>query len=77
MIKAFGRRLRELRLSKGMSQEELGHQAQISLSQIGRMERGEINPTISTIYILSLALELSVAVLMDVDLPLPTKQTGR
>jgi hypothetical protein len=41
------------------------------------MERGEINPTISTIYILSLALELSVVALMDVDLELPTKQAGR
>jgi transcriptional regulator with XRE-family HTH domain len=68
MIKAFGKRLKELRLSKKLSQEKLGHLAQVTLSQIGRIERGEINPTLSTVYILSLALDLPVAVLMDIDI---------
>jgi transcriptional regulator with XRE-family HTH domain len=76
IMKAFGKRLKELRLSKKLSQEQLGHLAQINVSQIGRIERGEINPTISTVYILSLALKLSPKVLMDVDLPNHSTQLG-
>lgn len=40
-----------------MSQEELANSSDIPISQIGRIERGEINTTISTIYAISQALE--------------------
>lgn len=73
IIKAFGKRLKELRLSKKMSQEKLGHLAQTTLSQIGRIERGEINPTLSTVYILSLALGLSISTLVDMDIKKPSE----
>ena len=48
-LKAFGKHLRKLRKEKGFTQESLAYKADLSLSQIGRIERGEINPTISTI----------------------------
>ena len=60
VIKAFGRRLRDLRISNGLSQEQLANEAEIPLSQVGRIERGEINPTLSTIYTLSQALNISI-----------------
>jgi len=59
-IKAFGRRVREIRLSQKLSQEELANLAEIPLSQVGRIERGEVNPTLSTIVNLSEALKLSL-----------------
>lgn len=77
MMKAFGKRLKEIRHSKKISQEKLGHIAQITLSQVGRIERGEINPTISTVYVLAQALGVSTGVLMDVDIPAVVRQTGR
>ena len=49
-LKAFGRHLRKLRKEMGFTQESLAYKADLSLSQIGRIERGEINPTISTIH---------------------------
>jgi transcriptional regulator with XRE-family HTH domain len=38
------------------------------LSQIGRIERGETNPTISTLYVLAQALGVEFKELVDVKL---------
>lgn len=57
-IKDFGRRLRELRTSQSLSQEELANLSDIPLSQIGRIERGEINTTLSTIVALGEGLKI-------------------
>jgi len=59
-ISAMGRRIRELRLSRGLSQEQLGNIAGIAVSQVGRIERGEINTTLSTLVIIAKALDASV-----------------
>ncbi|WP_200911861.1 helix-turn-helix domain-containing protein [Pedobacter sp. Hv1] len=59
-IKAFGQRVRDLRNSLLLSQEQLANSADIPLSQVGRIERGEVNVTISTIYALSKALNTPI-----------------
>jgi transcriptional regulator with XRE-family HTH domain len=59
-ITAMGRRIRELRLSRGLSQEQLGNLAGIAVSQVGRIERGEINTTLSTLVIIARALDASL-----------------
>jgi len=48
-LKAFGEHLKEMRTANNLSQEELAFRSNISANQIGRIERGEINPTISTL----------------------------
>lgn len=63
--KAFGERVRQLRKAKGLSQYQLAIDANISLNQVGRIERGEINCTLSTIDLLALALKTTRLVLMD------------
>jgi transcriptional regulator with XRE-family HTH domain len=55
-IKAFGKRLREIRLEKGVSQESLAYSTDLHLSQIGRIERGEISTSISFIYLFAKTL---------------------
>ncbi len=57
-IKAFGLKLRQLRKARNLSQEKLAYDANVPISQIGRIERGEINTTISTLYHLSQALQV-------------------
>ena len=57
-IKAFGNNLRRIRLEKGISQEDLADKANLTLSQVGRIERGVINTSISTVYSLASALEI-------------------
>jgi transcriptional regulator with XRE-family HTH domain len=59
-IKAFGKRLREIRIKKGMSQEELANTAEIPINQVGRIERGEINTTLVTIKALADSLGINL-----------------
>ena len=64
-IKEFGLNLKSLRLNKNMSQESLAYAADIPISQIGSIERGEINTTISTVKALAVALNISVKDLFE------------
>lgn len=49
-----------MRKDAGLSQEDLANDADIPLSQVGRIERGEVNTTISTAYALSKALQIKI-----------------
>lgn len=66
-IFAFGNHLKEMRKVKKISQEELSYAAQIPLSQVGRIERGEVNTTISTVLILAKALRVHPKELFEFD----------
>lgn len=66
VVKAIGERIREFRLANEMSQESLANEADIPLSQIGRIERGENNPTISTLYVIAKALGKDLKELVDI-----------
>jgi len=48
-----------------MSQEELANEADIPISQIGRIERGEINATLSTLNALADALKVPLHEMMN------------
>ncbi|MBM6498147.1 helix-turn-helix transcriptional regulator [Flavobacterium macrobrachii] len=67
-IKKFGENLKQIRLNKNLSQEVLAFTADIPISQIGRIERGEINTTISTVKVLAEALDISVKELFDFEI---------
>jgi transcriptional regulator with XRE-family HTH domain len=62
---SFGKQLREVRESKNLSQESLANKAEISISQVSRLERGLLNPTLSTIIQLSSALNVPVDELLS------------
>lgn len=64
-LKRFGDKLREIRKAKGISQEELANETGFQLSQIGRIERGEINTSISHLSALSKALKVTPKELLD------------
>lgn len=68
LVKALGARIREMRLERDMSQEDLANEADIPLSQIGRIERGENNPTISSLYVIATALNVDLKQLVDLKL---------
>ncbi len=68
LVKAVGERIRQLRLELAISQEELANEADIPLSQIGRIERGETNPTISTLYVIAEALKIDLKTLLDIKI---------
>lgn len=67
----FGKRLRELRKTRGLSQTELGELSAIHFSHISRYERGAAQPTADTLKRLATALNTSVANLVeDTDSPI-------
>lgn len=64
-IKAFGENLRKIRLEKNVSQEDLCEYAKLSKNQVGRIERGEVNVTLSTIKQLAKGLKVQPKELFD------------
>lgn len=58
---AFGRRVREVRLSVDISQEELAHRSGLDRSYVGQVERGERNLTLENIYRLAEGLGVPAA----------------
>ncbi len=65
LLISFGKRLREVRNEKGLSQEELALRAGLSQSQIYRIEKGLINTTISTALHIAETLEIPFKELFD------------
>lgn len=63
----IGRRLKELRTSKGLTLAELAAQTDLSIRPLSQVERGLVSPTIRTIYALSVALGVSLAWIIDPD----------
>lgn len=66
-VKVFGDHLRTLRKKHNLSQEQLANDADIPISQVGRIERGEVNTTLSTMKALSKALKIHITELFDFD----------
>ena len=58
LAEVFGRRLRELRRAKGMTQEELGKAVKLDYKFIGAIERGAKTPSIQTAEKLAIALDV-------------------
>ena len=62
---SLGKRIRELRTQKHMSQEELAFKAGISAAHLGQIERATKNPTIDTVSGIAAALEVPITALFD------------
>ena len=58
IINAFGKKVKELREQKSLSVEALAAQANIEFRQLYRVENGEINPSLSTMYAIAKGLEI-------------------
>lgn len=63
----FGENLRNIRLAKGFTQEQLANELGIEISQISRIERGIINTSISTLYSISLILKVNISDFFDFE----------
>lgn len=70
----MGERLRSLRKEKGLSQEELADLANVHFTYIGKIERGEINATIESLYNITEALGVSIIELFRYLQPKPDEQ---
>jgi transcriptional regulator with XRE-family HTH domain len=68
-LRLLSKRLKEIRLEKGISQEELAYRSELTLSQIARIETLKTNPTISTLFKIIRTLEIKPSYLFNFDLP--------
>ena len=59
----FGENVKRHRLRRGLTIEALAHDARLSYSYVGEVERGLRNPTLRIIGALSTALEIETATL--------------
>ncbi|MVF12328.1 helix-turn-helix transcriptional regulator [Ketobacter sp. MCCC 1A13808] len=62
---AFGQKVREIRKSKGLSQEALADIAGVDRSYMGHIERGEKNITLTKIYQIAEALNIDASELLE------------
>lgn len=73
LLTAFGRRVRELRTQRGLSQEQLAELTSFHRTYIGMVERGERNLSLSNIASFAKVFELSISELMNFE----TERGGR
>jgi len=60
-----GANIRRLRKAKGLSQEELAHQAGLATRYLAGIERGEENPSLQFLVKIAAALGERPAILLD------------
>ena len=53
VMEKFGKRVREMRERKGLSQQEFANICDLEYSQINRIELGKINTSISHIFLIA------------------------
>lgn len=66
LLDAFARALRQQRLAKGLSQEELAHRAGVSMRYISLLESRHHQPSLSTIRGICSGLEISMVKLFNI-----------
>lgn len=65
LIKVLGRKVIELRQKKDWSQERLANESDLSINQIGRIERGQINTSVSSLYSICKALDIPLSEIFE------------
>ncbi|MBM7703902.1 helix-turn-helix domain-containing protein [Metabacillus iocasae] len=63
----FGNRLKQLRKDKKLSQDQLAQKSGLTRSYISDVERGSRNISLENIYTLSIALDVTLAFLLDLS----------
>ena len=67
VIKEFGKKVRSIRVKTGMTLEEFANTFDLHVNQLGRIERGETNLTISYIFLMAKKLGVKPKDLLDFD----------
>jgi len=63
-LQALGFRIRELRLARGLTQEQLGERCELHRTFIGSVERGERNLSILNLRLIARVLRVPLAELL-------------
>ncbi|HBG49945.1 MAG TPA: transcriptional regulator [Cyanobacteria bacterium UBA9971] len=66
-LKSFGRKIRELRLDKELTQQQFAEKINLSTNFVGMVERGERNTSLLKVFTMAKALEVKPKELFDFD----------
>ena len=64
LVQVLGRNVRDVRKLRGMSQEDLAHEAGMKRSYLSDLERGQRNPTVRALGRLADALSVAPSALL-------------
>ncbi|ADL08391.1 helix-turn-helix domain-containing protein [Thermosediminibacter oceani] len=64
-FKNIGKRIRQIRLQRDLTQEELGERANLHYSYIGQVERGDKLPSLKTLSKIAKALNVSLDYVLE------------
>lgn len=67
VLAGIGMRIRTIRLKKGDTLQDLSAKTGLSVSMLSTVERGDVSPSVATLYAISQALSVPVTALMVVD----------
>lgn len=67
ILLVFGQRVKELRQSKKITQDQFAKLCNLHKNYIGMIERGERNPSLINIEIIAFAFDMSISELMKFD----------
>lgn len=62
--KRLGKRVREVRLSKNLSQEQLAHKAGYYRTYVGHIETAAYSPSVHTVWRLAKAMDIDIGQLL-------------
>jgi transcriptional regulator with XRE-family HTH domain len=65
ILKLLGRKVRDRRIKKGLSQEEFADLAGLDRTYVSGIERGVRNPTVRTLKTIADALDMSISELLE------------
>ena len=63
-LRCLGEEVRERRKALDLSQIALAHEAEVHPNVVGRLERGEYNPTVTILELLIVPLKVDLSVLI-------------
>jgi len=64
VARQFGKAVKELRLKKGMTQQQLADACGLDISYVGQIERGQRNPTLGVMQGLASVLRVRLSEIM-------------
>lgn len=64
----LGKRIKQLRVLRDMTQEQLAQASKVSISFLGNVERGSKNPTVQTVSKIANALDVTLSDLFSFDI---------
>ena len=67
VLRAVGMNIRKLREKSGFFQQEFADLCDMELSQINRIELGEINTSVSVLFIIAEVSKIKPSKLLDID----------